>query len=332
MLRISGLTYSYPGLAVLHDINLALKKGEILCLLGPSGCGKTTLLRVIAGLESGFQGQIWIDERPLTHTPVHRRGVGMMFQDFALFPHLSVGQNVEFGLKMNQLSPAQQREQSAAMLALVGLDGFENRDVTQLSGGEKQRVALARSLAPNPRLLLLDEPLGSLDAALRERLIIDVRNTLKKIGMTAIYVTHDQQEAFAISDQIAVMNAGQIEQIDTAYRTYRHPKTVFTAQFLGLQNVIPVEKMLQNQACTAIGTFPAAGEPKMILLHPDGIKTDDDGIEAIVRECIFRGDHYRLQVQVGDVHLMMKMPGEVEAPQPGEKISLVFSQLVELLG
>ena len=202
MLDIINVTRAFDGQAVLRGINLPVDQGEIVCLLGPSGCGKTTMLRIVAGLEHADGGDVRINGNSIMATPVHQRDFGLMFQDFALFPHMNVAENVGFGLRMRPVADDQQRVDE--VIRLVGLAGFEQRDVGELSGGERQRVALARSLAPRPRLLMLDEPLGSLDAALRTRLVVELRQIIKQIGLTAIYVTHDQEEAFAIADRIAI--------------------------------------------------------------------------------------------------------------------------------
>ncbi len=214
-------------------------EGEIVCLLGPSGCGKTTLLRIIAGLETADRGQVTFDGRPLNDVAVHRRGFGLMFQDFALFPHKDVRANVAFGLRMQGLSKSQIERRVAEMLALVGLEGYGQRRVYDLSGGEQQRVALARSLAPGPRLLMLDEPLGSLDRALREELMNELRAILKGVGVTVLYVTHDQQEAFAVADRVLIMHSGRIVQQGSPQAVYHRPNSVWVARFLGLTNLVP---------------------------------------------------------------------------------------------
>ncbi|MDQ3247831.1 MAG: ABC transporter ATP-binding protein, partial [Chloroflexota bacterium] len=194
MLTLTSIAKTYPGQTpALHGVNLSVERGEIVCLLGPSGCGKTTLLRIVAGLETADQGKVKLDGRDLAATPVYRRQFGFMFQEFALFPHQTVGENIAFGLRMLGQTGAQIEQRVAEMLTLVNLPGYARRSIFEISGGERQRVALARSLAPNPRLLLLDEPLGSLDRTLREALMIELRTILKKLGMTALYVTHDQQ-------------------------------------------------------------------------------------------------------------------------------------------
>ena len=208
LLEIEKLRLSIGNFEVLKGVDLTIADGEIVCLLGASGSGKTTLLRIIAGLEYADAGSVKLDGASILSIPVHQRDFSFMFQDFALFPHLNVVQNVVFGLRMRKVNRAAQQKRVAEVLDLVGLSGFEQRDVTELSGGERQRVALARSLAPSPRLLLLDEPLGSLDASLRERLAVELREIIRQTGLTAVHVTHDQQEAYAIADRIAIMSSG----------------------------------------------------------------------------------------------------------------------------
>jgi ABC-type Fe3+/spermidine/putrescine transport system ATPase subunit len=251
-----------------------------------------------------------------------------MFQDFALFPHLDVAGNVRFGLRMQHLPADQQRQRAQDVLELVGLSGFERRDVARLSGGERQRVALARSLAPNPRLLMLDEPLGSLDAALRERLAVEVRVIIKRVGLTALYVTHDQQEVFAIADRVAVMNAGQIEQVDRPETVYRRPETTFVARFLGLNNVLPVVRWEGERAQTAIGDFHLNERAEAILLHPDGLSLTTEptpnGLTGQIEECVFLGDSYRIGVRVGNgTALTMKAPAfSGRTPEIGDQVNI----------
>lgn len=242
MLTIENIQKTYnTNTVVLRDISLEIEHGEIVCLLGPSGCGKSTLLRIVAGLEETDQGSLQLDGHDLTAIPVHKRQFGLMFQEFALFPHRTVAENIAFGLRMAGKGRKEIAARVEEMLALVSLAGYADRSIFELSGGERQRVALARSLAPNPRLLMLDEPLGSLDRTLRDELMIELRVILKQVGATAIYVTHDQQEAFAIADRLVVMHQGRIEQADSPQAIYHAPANPFVANFLGLKNLIPVK-------------------------------------------------------------------------------------------
>lgn len=225
------------GFDVLRGISLEAQPGEIVCLLGPSGCGKTTLLRIIAGLEKPDTGRVILDGQDMGQIPVHRRGIGLMFQDFALFPHQNVWGNVAFGLRMQGLPRPEINQRVSETLNLVNLGSLARRDVHQLSGGERQRVALARSLAPRPHLLLLDEPMGSLDRTLRDRLLEDLRDILKRVHVTTIYVTHDQAEAFAIADRVILMNEGRIVQAGRPEEVYRQPINAWAAGFLSLREL-----------------------------------------------------------------------------------------------
>lgn len=335
MLMLREIACSFDDVVVLCGIDLQVAHGEIVCLLGPSGCGKTTLLRIIAGLEQADEGDVLIEGHSISRVPVHQRGFGLMFQDFALFPHLNVEKNVMFGLRMRGDSASEQRERAREVLELVGLAGFADRDVSQLSGGEKQRVALARSLAPNPRLLMLDEPLGSLDASLRERLAVDLRSIIKRIGLTAIHVTHDQQEAFAIADRVAVMNAGRIEQVDTPEALYRKPATIFTAKFLGLNNILPAENDANDAVREVLGEqLPQPLTGASVLLHPDGIRiaaatSGDEGyiISGRVIERLFRGNMYLLRIrhETGFMLTFTHVLHEGPVPEVGQDIRLRVS-------
>lgn len=330
MLEIRHVSRAFGGRNILEEIQLSLSKGEILCLLGPSGCGKTTLLRIIAGLERVDSGDVLLDGHSLLGVPVHQRGFGLMFQDFALFPHLSVANNVGFGLKMQGEHHIARQKRISEVLQQVGLAGFDSRDVTQLSGGERQRVALARSLVLKPRLLMLDEPLGSLDEVLKGQLANDLRAIIKKVGLTAIYVTHDQREAFAISDRIALMNAGRVEQLGSSEALYRKPRTEFAARFLGLNNIIPAFDLQNGQAMTAIGQFPVNGRASAVLLHPAGLRLtsweDQSGIPVVVRERVFAGEHYTLLVEhiESGIILSLFVPAyEGNSPEPGQTVRVL---------
>ncbi|MCG6908629.1 MAG: ABC transporter ATP-binding protein [Deltaproteobacteria bacterium] len=322
-----------------RDVSLSLAKGRILCLLGPSGCGKTTLLRLIAGLENPDRGRVIFAGKDLTRRPAHQRQFGMMFQDFALFPHKNVFQNVAFGLQMLNMDPGKAASLTDEMLELTGLADLGRRDVASLSGGEKQRVALARSLAPRPRLLMLDEPMGSLDRALRERLLPEIRNLLKQLKMTAIFVTHDQSEAFGIADEIAVMNKGQIMQQAVPEDLYRFPASVFVAEFLGFNNLLPGAVNAEGAIDTALGALRPSSchcgvgaavtvllPPECAALTPPAAGTDVAIIQGEVLNRTFAGRCYRVRIGTGSfLELTFDLANHDPPPLVGEKIVLYLN-------
>ena len=337
LLELVELRKRYNETIAVAGVSLDVRPGEIVCLLGPSGCGKTTLLRLIAGLETADGGSVRFAGRDMTAAPVHERQFGFMFQDFALFPHKNIAQNVAFGLRMAHLDSASISRRVAETLELVGLAGMGERPVGALSGGEQQRVALARSLAPSPRLLLLDEPLGSLDRALRERLMNELRTILKQVGVTALTVTHDQQEAFALADRIVVMEAGRALQVGSPEQVYRHPVSPNVARFLGLTNLLPgriLESSPQLAVQTDLGilTLPAAPEASMgevtVLIRPEAAATCANGdtipLTVSLLSASFRGGHYQVQVQAaGGPSLTFNLRAAAdELPRPGEVLEL----------
>ena len=336
LLQVANASKSFGETQVLHDVSFMAERGEIVCLLGPSGCGKTTLLRIVAGLETADAGEIRFDGRDLAGVPVHERGFGFMFQEFALFPHRNVFDNVAFGLRMDGKARPAIEARVADMLALVGLTGYETRRVHELSGGQQQRVALARSLAPGPALLMLDEPLGSLDRSLREELMTELRRILNSLGLTALYVTHDQQEAFAIADRVLVMNAGRIEQAGTPVEVYASPATPFVARFLGMHNLLPgtlISGDPQPEVATAIGIWRCGncrqplspGAQVTVLLRPDAasplpLNGETDRVNLLqgkLLEVSFRGSQVRIEVAAAeDTVLRFELPARSAAALP----------------
>ena len=298
-LDVENLDAGYDDLQVLNQVSFSLQPGEIGCMLGPSGCGKTTVLRVIAGFESAWRGRVLIDNVEVSSSkvqlPPERRNIGMVFQDFALFPHLRVEDNVRFGLKGMDRRAQQVRTQE--MLAIVGMPAYAKAYPHQLSGGQQQRIALARALAPGPGLLLLDEPFSNLDVELREQLAREIRNILKQENKTAILVTHDQNEAFAMADQICVMNEGVIQQQDSGYRLYHRPANRFVADFIGQGVVIPAKVESPSSVMTDLGLIQGksdidaeVGSTVDVLIRPDDVIHDDSSTEsAVVVEKAFRG-------------------------------------------
>ncbi|HWO89500.1 MAG TPA: ABC transporter ATP-binding protein [Gemmatimonadales bacterium] len=259
-LRLQGLTKRYPGHLAVSDLNLDVERGEIVALLGPSGSGKTTTLRLLAGFEVPDAGSIVVDGEDVTRLAPAARRFGMVFQNYALFPHLDVGENVAFGLR----DVPDVGARVAAALARVDLTGFERRRVTELSGGQQQRVALARSLAPEPRVLLLDEPLSNLDPTLRERTRRELREQIKRTGITTLFVTHEQEEAFDLGDRIAVLNAGRLEQAGSADDLYDRPATSFVARFVGRTSTLP-------------GRLAGRGPGRRVIVRPEALRFAPDG-------------------------------------------------------
>ncbi|HMN62562.1 MAG TPA: ABC transporter ATP-binding protein [Anaerolinea sp.] len=336
MLEVRNVTKTYEDKPLLRGISFSLAAGETLCLLGPSGSGKSTLLRIIAGIEPLETGQVLWEGRDLAGVPVHKRGFGLMFQDYALFPHLNVRENVAFGLRMQNLPRAEIAVRVNAALEQVNLLGLAHRRVTDLSGGEQQRVALARALAPRPRLLMLDEPLGALDRTLREQLLDELRHLLRTTAIPAIYVTHDQEEAFSLADRLLLLHEGRVEQSGSPAEVYACPASVWAAAFLGQTNLLAgrVSALDPLRVDTAAGAFPAtpapgfqpqAGDAVALLFPSDGARlADPDAPEAALRgmvdDLVFRGDGY---------HLELRLPGgEVfsfrvdRAAQVGERVGL----------
>jgi ABC-type Fe3+/spermidine/putrescine transport system ATPase subunit len=337
LLEICHLYKSYPDGWTLQDVNFVVAAGELLCLLGPSGCGKTTLLRLIAGLETPDDGRVLVNGENVTPVPPHMRGFGLMFQEYALFPHKDVFGNVAFGLRMQRLSREAVAGRVAEALALVGLEGFEHRDVNQLSGGERQRVALARSLAPQPRLLMLDEPLGALDRTLRERLLGELPGILRRASVTAITVTHDQEEAFALSDRVVVMRAGRVVQVGTPQDVYRRPDSAWVARFLGLTNLLEARVLDAGLVETLIGPLRVMdlglgvwdlGSEAQLLIRPDAARPAEIGpnvVHGMVMERSFRGGSCRLGVRHDSgIELHFDFPGSAALPTPGESVSLLL--------
>ena len=322
-LEVSQLDVRYAGRAqaAVHGVTLGLRAGDIGVLIGPSGCGKTTLLRAVAGLETVTAGEIRLTKSvvssPTLSVPPELRRIGMVFQDYALFPHLSVGRNVAFGI--HDLPRAEQAARVAEVLQLVGLEGSEHRYPHELSGGQQQRVALARALAPRPQLMLLDEPFSNLDVDLRERLAHEVRGILKQAGATALFVTHDQLEAFAIGDVIGVMHQGRLHQWDDAYTLYHRPATRFVADFIGHGVFAPATLVQQGQSvvvrtplgdlgnlteCPLPTSYPA-GECDVLLRADDIVHDDAAPVQAQIVRKSFRGSEflYTLRLENGQALL-----------------------------
>lgn len=313
LLQLEGVYCAYDDSAVVADLTFHINKGDIACLLGPSGCGKTTTLRSIAGFESINGGSIQLNgmqvSAPGYLVPPEKRSLGMVFQDYALFPHLTIKENVCFGLRKS--SQTRRNSIGAKMLELVGLEQYANRYPHELSGGQQQRVALARAMAPEPSLILMDEPFSNLDVDLRRRLSLEVRDILKSLGTTALMVTHDQEEAFAVADRIGVMNEGNLQQWDTAYNIYHEPLNRFVANFIGLGHFIRGKALSPELVDTEMGVIKGnrayswlPDSPVDILLRPDDILPDPESpLQAKVLQKTFTGASmlFKLQLPTGSI-------------------------------
>lgn len=340
LLEVRDIRKSYGQRPALAGVSFGVAAGEIVCLLGPSGCGKSTLLRVIAGLETDYQGSVRFDGAAIDRLPVHERGFGFMFQDYALLPHRTVGQNIAFGLRMQRMARAEIERRVGDIMELVGLRGYADRSVFEVSGGERQRVALARSLAPEPRLLMLDEPLGALDRTLRERLTAELREIIKRVQLTSLYVTHDQNEAFAVADRILLMDRGTIVQDGTPVEVYRHPATLFAARFLGFSNLLAGEHEGTAAGATAVrtaigmllvGDVPPGGG-STVLVRPEAAEPAVAGAPNIVAGEVvrrtFRGGSERIVLRhASGVELELDVEADEAPAGPSARLSLRPEQL-----
>ena len=316
-LTLDAIRIRFSDTVTIGPVSLSIPRGEILALLGPSGSGKTTLLRLLAGFERADAGRVVIEGEDATPLAPARRKVGMVFQHYALFPHLDVGANVAFGLHG---TGDQGRGTSKAVtdaLSLVDLAGYERRKVQELSGGQQQRVALARALAPAPRVLLLDEPLSNLDPSLRERTRRELRQLIKRVGITAVFVTHEQEEAFDLGDRIAVLNAGRLEQVGTAEDLYERPTSLFVGTFVGRANV------LRGAAARALG----AGEGQVVLVRPEQLRFGVPGLTGVVAERRYTGAAAFFQVTT-DTGERIEVQAAPDGARVGERVSLGASTVL----
>jgi iron(III) transport system ATP-binding protein len=311
-------------------VNLKVREGELVTLLGPSGCGKTTTLRMIAGFEFPSSGEIYLDGERINDVPPNRRPTTMVFQNYALFPHMTVAQNIEYGLRIHRMAQSQVRERVEKTMRLVGLQGMGGRSPAQLSGGQQQRVSLARSLVMEPKVLLLDEPLSNLDAKLRESTRIEIRKLQRRLGITSVYVTHDQAEAMTLSDRVVIMHDGRIQQIDTPQEIYAHPANRFVADFIGKANFIKGRVVGMSEAGRAqidlLGTtlvVPtekrelSAGAAVVLVARPESIQLGPKkaGLPVgVVRESVYLGSEIVYEVRLGEDLLTVEVPDPREHP------------------
>ena len=309
LIDLKNISKEYDGVKVLKDINLYIRKKEFVTLLGPSGCGKTTTLRIIGGFETPTSGELLFEGREISHIPPYKRRVNTVFQKYALFPHLNVHDNIAFGLKLKKMSKKEIDTKVDAMLDLVNLQGYGKRHVDALSGGQQQRVAIARSLVNEPEVLLLDEPLGALDLKLRKEMQLELKNMQQRLGITFLYVTHDQEEALTMSDTIVVMRDGNILQIGDPKRIYDEPANAFVADFIGESNILRGTMLRDELVEFAGGRFPCVdfgfGEnaPVDVVIRPEDIMLVGEDVGQLVgtiQSVLFKGVHYEMMIDCGE--------------------------------
>ncbi len=309
-ISLKNITKAYDGEKVLDHFNLDIKENEFVTLLGPSGCGKTTILRIIGGFTDASEGQVIFMGQDITKTPPYERQINTVFQKYALFPHLNVADNIAFGLKLKKKDARYIEEKVQEMLTLIGLPGFEKRTVDSLSGGQQQRVAIARALVNEPKVLLLDEPLGALDLKLRKDMQVELKKIQERVKITFIFVTHDQEEALAMSDRVVVMNQGQIQQIGAPLDIYNEPINAFVADFIGEANI--VEGIMRRDGLVEIQgvEFPcvdggfAINEPVDVVIRPEDIEfvTPEEGqLQGVVTSLLFKGVHYEMGIEIDGI-------------------------------
>lgn len=323
--ELRNVTKRFGNNTVIDNINLAIPRGEMVTLLGPSGCGKTTVLRLVAGLEKPSEGQIFIDGEDVTHRSIQQRDICMVFQSYALFPHMSLGENVGYGLKMLGVGRAEIKQRVKEALAMVDLDGFEDRYVDQISGGQQQRVALARALILKPKVLLFDEPLSNLDANLRRSMRDKIRELQKQFNITSLYVTHDQSEAFAVSDTVLVMNKGHIMQIGSPQSLYRQPASRFMASFMGDANLFPAQfgadyvdiygyRLPRPENIAPMGEGTVGVRPEAITLGTQGSESQ----RCVIRHVAYMGPQYEVIVDWHGQQILLQVNATRLQPDVGE--------------
>ncbi|WP_297070861.1 ABC transporter ATP-binding protein [Thermococcus sp.] len=339
--KLQNIVKTFGETVALKGINLEIKHGELFTLLGPSGCGKTTTLRIIAGLEYPDTGKIYFGDEEVTYLPSHQKGAVLVFQNYALWPHMSVSDNIAYGLKIKKLPKDEVMRKVQWALELVKLKGFENRYPTQLSGGQQQRVAIARALVVEPKVLLLDEPLSNLDAKLRLEMRSEIRRIQRELGITVIYVTHDQEEAMAISDRIAVMNVGTVEQIGTPKDIYESPRTEFVASFMGKTNVVPAKIVERDGNHVAVEfenfhldglTYTGEGDRVVLVIRPERIRLKPGKNTVSLLGTVDLVEYYGFFIEViglfGETRLIARTISdkEVESLRPTKEVTFYIDR------
>ncbi|MDU1642333.1 Spermidine/putrescine import ATP-binding protein PotA [Peptoniphilus harei] len=329
VIELKNISKSFGDNVILENFDFKVKKDEFLTILGPSGCGKTTILRLIGGFEEPDEGQILFNGEDITNKEAYERQINTVFQKYALFPHMNVFDNIAFGLKIKKMDKKVIKEKVSEVLKLVNLAGFENREIESLSGGQQQRIAIARALVNEPDVLLLDEPLGALDLKLRQAMQIELKRIQKSVGITFIYVTHDQEEALSMSDTVVVLNNGEIQQMDSPINIYNEPKNAFVADFIGESNIIK-GRMLEDFKVRFLDyDFPCvdkgfrANEDVEVVVRPEDVLLVDENyqIEGTVTSLVFKGVHYEMTVDIDGYSMLVQ---STEKREVGEKTGIVI--------
>ena len=329
VIELKNVTKSFGDNVILKDFDFKVKKDEFLTILGPSGCGKTTILRLIGGFEEPDEGKILFNGEDITNKEAYERKINTVFQKYALFPHMNVYKNIAFGLNIKKMDKNLIKEKVKEVLKLVNLSGFENREIESLSGGQQQRIAIARALVNEPEVLLLDEPLGALDLKLRQAMQIELKRIQKSVGITFIYVTHDQEEALSMSDTVVVLNDGEIQQMDSPLNIYNEPKNAFVADFIGESNIIKANMLEDYKVRFLDYDFPCvdSGFNKMedveVVVRPEDVLLVDENyqIEGTVTSLVFKGVHYEMTVDVDGYSMLVQ---STEKREVGEKTGIII--------
>lgn len=329
VIELKNVTKSFGDNVILKNFDFKVKKDEFLTILGPSGCGKTTILRLIGGFEEPDEGKILFNGEDITNKEAYERKINTVFQKYALFPHMNVYKNIAFGLNIKKMDKNLIKEKVREVLKLVNLSGFENREIESLSGGQQQRIAIARALVNEPEVLLLDEPLGALDLKLRQAMQIELKRIQKSVGITFIYVTHDQEEALSMSDTVVVLNDGEIQQMDSPLNIYNEPKNAFVADFIGESNIIEAKMLSDFKVRFLDYDFPCvdSGFNKMedveVVVRPEDVLLVDENyqIEGTVTSLVFKGVHYEMTVDVDGYSMLVQ---STEKREVGEKTGIII--------
>lgn len=328
VIRLDGVSKNFGNTVVLDNLSLSINRHTFVTLLGPSGCGKTTTLRIIGGFETPSSGRVYYDNADITNLPPYKRKLNTVFQKYALFPHMNVYENIAFGLRLKKTDEAKIKDSVSRMLRLINLDGYEKRHIDSLSGGQQQRVAIARALVNEPEVLLLDEPLGALDLKLRKEMQLELKNIQTQLGITFIYVTHDQEEALTMSDRIIVMRDGLVLQNGTPQDIYNEPKNAFVADFIGESNIIDgimnADKVVTflGKKFECVDTGFGKDEPVDVVIRPEDLKVtkpEDGLLSGTVRSCIFKGVHYEMVIETNGFDMLVQ---STLASAPGETVGL----------